>query len=114
MRNAALLISVGLLIGAGSAFAQTAETAAQPAAPAASAAQIPAAASAPSAPQAPAVQTPAPGQQAADQACAPDVQKFCSGKDGAERSQCLNENRASLAAACRATLSGAAGAPIRN
>ena len=104
MRKVALIISAGALIFAGAAVAQNAGA---PKAPAAGAPSAPAAATQTlGASGAAQVQTstPAASQQASDAACNADVQKFCSGKEASERLNCLNENKAKLAAACRATI----------
>jgi len=104
MRKVPLLISAGAFILAGAAVAQNAGAPKAPATGAPSAAT--ATAQSPAAPGAVQVQTSAPSgnQQAADAACNADTQKFCSGKEASERLECLNDNKAKLAAACRATL----------
>src|ERR1051326_479367 len=109
MRKVALVISAGAFILAGAAVAQNASA---PKAPAAGAPTAAAAASqSPAGQGAAQVQTSTPAvQQAADAACNADAQKYCSGKEAAERQQCLNENKPSLTAACRASIDG----PPRN
>ncbi len=106
MRKVALIISAGALFLAGAAVAQNAGAPKSPAATAPAAAAGAAAIESPAASGAAQVQTSAPSgnQQAADAACNADAQKFCSGKEASERLNCLNENKAKLAAACRATI----------
>jgi hypothetical protein len=106
MRKTALLICGASFLLAGAAVAQNVGTPNTPAAAASAAAgtaiqaiQLPAAQGSTQAQS-----SPAGSQQASQAACNADAQKFCSGKETSERLQCLNENKAALTAACRATI----------
>jgi hypothetical protein len=113
MTKVALLLSAGVFVLAGAAVAQNAGVPRTPAAGAPTAAGT-AASQSPVPQGGPQVQTSSPAptasRQASDAACNADAQKFCSGKEASELVQCLNENKASLATACRAIIDG----PPRN
>jgi hypothetical protein len=103
MRKAALHLSAGVLFLAGAAVAQNVGTPNTSTDAPLSSAGVPR--------PVPAIQPIPPSQfssperqQASEAVCNADAQKFCSGKQGEERRQCLDENKASLTAACRASL----------
>ena len=106
MRKTVLLISGAAFFLAGAAVAQNVGTPNTPAAAASSAAgtalqpiPLPTAQGSTQAPSGS-----AGGPQASDAVCNADAQKFCSGKEAAERLQCLIENKSALTTACRAMI----------
>ena len=102
MTRTALYVSMALLVGTAGAFAQT-ESSSQPSTnpPPAAATQAPSTSGSASQSSQAEPAAPAGQQTAANQACAQDAAKYCSGKIGAERQDCLEQNDAKLSDACK-------------